>query len=514
MANKPISMSKLRQLFKLYAQGKSKVGISEITGMSRNTVKKYLKVFFRLKLTLSDIELLSNQELEALFNKEQSTTPPDHIVKLFKFFPEVDKRLKQRGMTLLKLFAEYSLLHPEGLKKSSFNHYYTLWKQRVDPTMHMQHKAGDKLFIDFAGEKLKIVDKETGELRPVEVFVAILGASQYTYVEAVESQSTEDLITVCENALHYYGGAPAAIVPDNLKAAVIKSSKYEPQINENFSGFASHYSMAVIPTRAYKPKDKALVEGAVKIAYNRIYTNLPSEPLGSIVELNKVIQELLDRHNDTLFKGRNYSRKEQFEEMERSELQELPPKRYELRNSLQLTVMKNGHIFIQADKHYYSVPYGHIGRKVKVLYSKSLIEIYYRYELIASHDRVRSPYNYTTEPSHLATQHQYLSDWSPEYFLNQARSIHPDVEYYISQVLIKKKHPEQAYKSCQGILSFSRRVGEKRLVKACQRAHGYGLYQYGIIETILAKKLDTLDDHELSLQMPVHENIRGGSYYQ
>ena len=200
--------------------------------------------------------------------------------------------------------------------------------------------------------------------------------------------------------------------------------------------------------------------------------------------------------------------------MEKAELQTLPEKRFEMRQSLQLTVMKNGHVFINSDKHYYSVPFGFIGRKVKVFYSKSLLEVYSRYELIASHKRVKSPFNYTTDPSHVASQHKFISDWSPEFFLNQARNVHPDVEYYISQVLLRKPHPEQAYKSCQGILSFAKRVGETRLIKSCQRALGYGIYTYHIIETILQKRLDDYDEVENPTTMPSHENIRGGNYYQ
>lgn len=513
MANNPINMNKLRQILKLHCQGQSKLFISEVTGMSRNTVKKYLKQFINLKMTYEEVSSLNDHELNKLFNKEPELVPPEQLLALYKFFPEASKRLKLPGMTQLKLWEEYRCKNPDGYKKSCFNRHFNLWRRRVDPSLPIHHKAGDKIYIDFAGEKLSIIDKETGELKTVEVFVAILGGTQYTYVEAVENQSTEELIFACENALHFFGGAPLAIVPDNLKSAVIKSSKYEPKINENFAGFAGHYGMAVIPTRAYRPKDKALVEGAVKIAYNRIYTNLPAEPFESIEELNKAIMKLLIEHNNTPLTGRTYSRKEHFEEIEKPVLQPLPEKRYELRTYLQLTVMKNGHVFINCDRHYYSVPYGYIGKKVRVLFSKSLVEIYYKYELIASHQRQKSPYNYTTDPAHLATHHKIIGEWSPEYFLNRARNIHPDVEFFISQVLLKKPHPEQAYRSCNGILSFAKRVGDARLVKACQRAHSYGLYHYGIIESILQKRLDEQDEFTIPETMPVHENIRGGNYY-
>jgi len=180
-------------------------------------------------------------------------------------------------MTLLHLWVDYIVKHPDGYSRTGFYHHYNVWKRRAQPSMHMDHKAGDKIFVDFAGEKLKIVDTDTGEIKSVEVFVGILGSSQLMYVEAVETQRVEDFISCCENALHYFGGAPSAIVPDNLKSAVIKTNRYEPKLNENFEAFAVHYGMSVLPARAYKPKDKALVEGAVKISYNSIYTHLPSE---------------------------------------------------------------------------------------------------------------------------------------------------------------------------------------------------------------------------------------------
>jgi transposase len=380
--------------------------------------------------------------------------------------------------------------------------------------MRIEHKAGDKMFVDYAGEKLQIVDQITGEIKQVEVFVSVLGASQLTYVEATESQKKEDFIAACENALHYYGGSPLAIVPDNLKSAVIKSNRYEPKLNENFELFAQHYSMAILPARVYKPKDKSLVEGAVKIAYNRIYTGLHERHFFSLEELNQAIMELLDKHNNQLFQGRNYSRRQQFEEMEKNTLQPLPQLRFEQRKQNTVTVMKNGHVCLSSDKHYYSVPFTYLGKKVKILYSNRSVEVYYRYELIAKHDRVKSPHNYTTLPEHLATQHQYVADWNPERFLNEANALHPDIGKYIQQVLLRKPHPEQAYKSCQGILSFAKRIGTERLRKACNRAMDYNLYHYKIIEGILQKGLDKYDEEPTPAHMPAHENIRGSEYYK
>jgi transposase len=225
-----------------------------------------------------------------------------------------------------------------------------MWKAQTNPVMHMEHKVGDKMYVDFAGDKLCIVDKQTGEIQDVEVFVAILGASQYTYVEAVMTQQKEDFVAACEGALLYFGGFPAAIVPDNLKSAVIKSSKYEPTLNETFADFAHHYGTTILPARSYKPRDKALVENAVKIMYTRIYPQIKKNAYFSLEELNAAILITLNEHNNAPLKGRTYSRKQQFEEIERCALMPLPMLRYELKKPLYVTVMKNGHVSLNADK--------------------------------------------------------------------------------------------------------------------------------------------------------------------
>jgi transposase len=516
MANNPISMSKIRQILRLHSQGRGKLLIANHTGIARNTLKKYLKEFEHSGLSFKEINELSDKDLEDLFIKPEEKPLSPKLQALFSLFPAMDKELKRKGITRLLLWEEYRRKHPDGYGLSQFKNYFAGWKAQVNPSMRIEHKAGDKLYVDFAGDKLSIVDKQTGEIQQVEVFVAILGASQLTYVEAVMTQQKEDFIAACEGALHYYGGVPAAIVPDNLKSAVIKSSKYEPVLNETFADFADHYGTTILPARAYHPQDKALVEGAVKIVYTRIYAKLRTGQYFTLDELNKAILIALEEHNLTLLKGRNYSRRQQFEEVERQTLAPLPPLRYELKKQLFATVMKNGHVSLSADKHYYSVPYRFIGKKVKLMYSRSTVEIFYNYERIAIHKRTKSPYNYTTEKDHMASTHQFVSDWTPERFLNWAAGIHEDVHLYILKILDRKQHPEQAYKSCVGILSFAKKVGNDRLIKACQRALGYGIYNYKTIQTILEKGMDNYDEAEETkqLEMPLHENIRGEEYYQ
>ncbi len=514
MANTPISMSKIRQIIRLYTQGTSRLSIAAWTGVSRNTAKKYIQAFQDSRFTFEDINRLTDKELDDLFGKSDEKPPDPRLFDLHNLFPHVEKELKRKGTTRLLLWQEYMKQHPKGFQYTQFCFYYNQWKAQVNPVMHIEHKAGDKMFVDFAGEKLSIVDKNTGEVKDVEVFIAILGASQLTYIEAVMTQGKEDLIPACENALHFYGGVPLAIVTDNLKSAVTKSSRYEPTVNESFADFADHYCMAVLPTRAYRPRDKALVEGAVRIMYTRVYTLIRQSIYYSLEELNTAIKAALEVHNNQPFKGRHYSRREQFEEVERSVLAPLPVLRYEFKKQMHATVMKNGHVCLGVDKHYYSVPYRFIGKKIKLLYSRSSVEVFYHYERIAVHKRTKCPYAYTTDKEHLASTHKFMTDWTAEHFIEWAASIGEEVKLYILKILERKQHPEQAYKSCMGVLSFSRKAGNERLIAACRRALDYGVYNYKTIQTILEKGMDLLNEDTGTSKMPSHDNIRGKQYYR
>lgn len=515
MANKPIIMFKLRQILRYYTQGTSKKQISEITGIARNTVKRYINRFISLHITYENIVALSDHELEKLFIEPHPSLPDERFEQLQQLLPEIEKQLSRKGVTLIGLWKQYYATHSPAYQYTQFKRYYHFYSGRVKPVMHMDHKAGDKMYVDFAGEKLSIVDPESGEIKEVEVFAAILGCSQLTYVEAVLSQRKEDLIQACENALYYFGGVPAAIVPDNLRSAVTRSNKYEPVINETFADFAEHYGIAVLPARAYRPRDKSLVEGVVKIIYNRIYTHVQSETHHNLSSLNTAMWQALEAHNNGAFKGRNYSRRQQFEELEKVSLRSLPTYRYECKQQLIVTVMKNGHAALSVDKHYYSVPYRFIGKKVKLLYTSTQVEIFYKYERIAVHSRQYRKYHYTTVNEHLASAHRYLSDWTPEKFISEATAIHEDVAKYIIEVIEHKQHPEQAYKSCSGILNLKRKVGNDRLRNACKRAHSFGVYNYPIIVQILDKKMDQFtDDEGDGAPMPQHYNIRGEDYYQ
>jgi len=513
MANKTISMSKVRQIIKLFCQSMGKKKIGERLGMSSHTVKLYIDHFHSLKTTKDELFKLTDFELNKLFHPPKDILFNERLKQLYDFFPVMEKQLRRRGMTVAIQYKEFKLLHPESYGETSFYYYYNLWRKKVNPTMHIEHKVGDKMYVDFAGATLPYVDEDTGEVKQAQVFVAILGWSQYAYVEAMQNQTIEEFITACENALHYFKGVPLAIVPDNLKSAVIKASSYEPVVNENFKAFAEHYGVAILPARSRKPQDKAHVENMVKLSYKNIYTNLPENQIVPLKELNNQIGKHLVVLNDAALTGRECSRTDQWM-MELSSLHPLAESSYEMRKIKQVTVMKNGHIYLTEDQHYYSVPFELIGKKLKMQYSRSEVNLYLHYELIVTHKRLRSPHNYTTIAEHLSPEHRFVTEWSPTFFIEKAKVIDPVVEYYISQVLAKKQHPEQAYKSCMGILSFGKRVGNARLIKACKRAHEIGYYNYKIIEDILKNNIDKYDEDPEPASMPEHDNIRGSNYYQ
>jgi len=279
------------------------------------------------------------------------------------------------------------------------------------PSMQVPYKVGDKLFVDFTGQKLHVVDEHTGEVKDVEVFVAILGCSQLTYVTAVASQKKEDLILASENALHFYGGVPEVIVPDNLKSAVKKASRYEAELNGSFAAFAAHYNTYVFPARAYRPKDKALVEGAVKIIYTTIFTKIDKKVYTSLETLNTDILLYLEAHNNTLLTGCDYSRLEQFEAIEKNVLKPLNKYRYDPMTTKAATVGKTG--FVTVEQRYYSVPYKFIGKKVKLMYNRTKVEAFSEHELIAVHVRHFGKDKYIQNNDHLASWHRYPTQVEP-----------------------------------------------------------------------------------------------------
>jgi transposase len=423
--------------------------------------------------------------------------------------------MKKKGMTVEKQWLAYISTDSKGYARTQFYKYLMEYQRRRGITMHIEHKAGEAVYIDFAGDKLKVIDRQTGELLDAEVFVAILGYSQLIYVEACLSQKTEDVLPCCRRSFEYFGGVPRSVVPDNMKTLVTKSSKYEPVINETFAAFAEHYSTVVLPARAYKPRDKALVENAVGQIYRRIYTELGSGCM-DLDELNKSIRAALDNLNKAPLKAAE-SRREIFEQEERETLTPLPSVPFEMRTIREVKVMKNGHVALHQDRHYYSVPYTLIGKAVKLVYDSQTVEVFYQHKPVARHTRNYRKNRYTTDKEHMASQHRFVAEWSPEFFIGKAREISEEVVLFVERLMESKQHPEQGYKACSGVLYLARKVGPTRITNACRRAISFETYHYAVLKEILAKGLDKVVDpteEPLEKHTPVHHNLRGKAYYQ
>ena len=515
MARKRINMKKIREIIRFSeTTDMSERKIARALNISRPVVAQYIKDFKASGLTYEQIKGMADSQFLALFEKQKNKKCSKYE-ELSQQFPHITTELLKTGVTLMTLWNEYQREHPDGYSYSQFCYHFQVWRNASKITMHIEHKAGDKMFVDYAGDKLVIVDSTTGKEQLVEVFVAILGSSQLTYAEASLSQKSEDWIRSNERAFIYFNGVTQAIVPDNLRSGVAKSNKYEPGINPMFDDFAGHYHTVVLPARVRRPQDKALVENAVRLVYQRIYAPLRNRTFWSLEELNEAIWDLLEKHNDTPFQRLKISRRGLFEEIEKPVLKSLPVERYSLKQCKDLTVQINYHVELREDRHYYSVPWQFRGKRVRVIYDDRTVAIYYDNIRIVQHKRIRIPNDYTTLPTHMPPEHRNYAEWSPERFIKWGQSIGDDVAEMIRVVLKSRKHPEQAFKTCMGILNLVKEHGPDRLNKACRRALGFGFYSYRRIKNILDRGLEEEALAE-SMELPVlsHENIRGSQYYQ
>jgi transposase len=507
-------MNKLRTIIRLYEERTGLKTIAVLVRTSRTTVKKYIHTWNTLDMSYEEFQRRSDSELHALFCVPKRSCIANPRLEAFEqLLPVICKELSKKGMTTLIQWNKYRENHPDGYGLTHFRIAIERYRKINNPSMRMEHKAGDKMFIDYTGDKLWIYPH--GEPpHQVEVFVSILGCSLLTYVEAVHSQSKEDFITACENAFYYYGGAPRAMVTDNLKAAVIKAGRYESVLNEEFERFAEHYGVVAVPARVRKPKDKSLVENAVKLTYKDIFTRVHSLHCPDLKSLNVSIRSALELHNNGMLSGRNYSRRSYFEDVEKEVLATLNPIRYQIKKHSMATVGKDGYVRLREDVHYYSVPSIYIGKKLKISYTSSDVEIFDGYTCVARHTRNRLLYRHTTNPEHLTPKHKAVLDWSPEYFLKEAAEIHEDVEHYIRKILESKRYIDQLNKTCSGILSLARKVGASRLAAACRLADSYGRYNFLEIQDILKNQSEFTEIIEETADIPEHENIRGKEYYK
>ena len=509
-------MNKIREILRLHEKSYlSNRKIALALKVSRPVVSQYISDLNASGLRYDDIKDMSDDTLLEILNRNKRSGNEDYK-DLISRFKNYAVELKRVGVTKETLWQEYKDENPGGYSYSRFCYHFQVWQNSLEVAMHMEYKAGDKVFVDFTGTKLIITERSTGKEREVEVFVGILGASQLTYVEATMSQKKEDWIKANRNMLHYFGGAPQAIVPDCLKSAVTIGDKYEPDINPEYFHFARHYDITILPARPNHPQDKAHVENAVKIVYSWIFAPLRDMTFYSLEELNEAIREKLEEYNSKPMQRLKISRRELFNEIEKSELKILPAEPYELWKFKRLKVQFNYHIYFSEDTHYYSVPYRYVKKSVDVMYTDSAVDIYYNNTRIAFHIRDRSLNKYTTLKEHMPPQHRWIADWTPERFIKWADSMGDNTKTLIEHILYQKQHPEQGFKTCLGILSLSKKYGRNRLNMACGKALQFNRYTYKAVNNILKNGMEAAqnDEHEfLFRSLPVHENIRGNQYY-
>jgi len=506
-------MSKLKNILRLLSEGVSKRQIAERTRSSRKTVDKYEDIFRRHPYDYAKLLQQSHKELLSIL-APASEQKPSHI-ELYGLFAGMAERLKKRGVTKQLLWEEYMESYPDGVQLSQFCEHFSRYVQSVNVSYVFEHKAADKLMVDFAGQKLYLTDAETGEQTALQVFVGILPCSGLTFAMACLSQQSPDFLGCLAECLIYLGGVPQAIVTDNLKPAVTKASKYEPELNPNMAAFAEHYGTTVLPTRAYKPKDKALVEGAVHILYSRVYAPIDQKVYHSLTELNSDIWALIDRHNQTLYQKKEGSRTSQFEALEKDFLKPLPAEKFELKSYQEAKVQANCHVYLSEDKHYYSVPYLYVGRKVRIVYSKDVVEIFSNYERISSHQRMPAIGKYSTITAHLHPRHAYYKNWSVEYFMSCAEQIGKSTRGFAEQLLLNGQHPEAGFKRCAGLLALVKKYGDEKVELACEIGLQYDYASLKQIEYLLQRKdIESLLHEQDEAIISPHQNERGPLYYQ
>ncbi|NND01451.1 MAG: IS21 family transposase [Acidimicrobiia bacterium] len=502
-------MRKIREVLRLRAAGRSQYQIARSVGIGQSTVGDYLTRARRAGIgwptSLDDVALerALYPPKPALPDADRGT--PDWAV--------VHAELKRKGVTLFLLWEEYKSAHPDGFQYSWFCQHYRAFAGKVDLVMRQSHRAGEALFVDYAGQTVPVVDRATGEVRQAEIFVAVLGASNYTFAEATWTQTLEDWIGSHQRALHFIGGVPEMLVPDNLKSGVTKTHRYEPDLNPTYSEMAAHYGVAIVPTRVAKPKDKSKVEVGVQVVERWILARLRNETFFSLAEVNRAIAELLPMLNDRPFKKLPGSRRELFETLDHPALGPLPAKPYPFATWKKVRVNIDYHVEIE--RHYYSVPYQLVKMQLDARVTAHTVELLHRGKRVASHPRSRQKAAHTTIPEHMPRPHREYAEWTPRRLVEWANKAGPATAQLVSTILASRRHPQQGFRSCLGILRLGKTYTETRLEAACHRALRLGAHSYKSIESILKHKLDQqpLPEPAQKTLSIDHDNLRDPDYF-
>lgn len=505
-------MRKIKQIILLKEKtGLSIRDISKAVNVPPSTVDDYLKRFKRSELSLKDMETNSFTEIYNQLFEEKSRSP--RRKKHLPDFVQIHQELKQKHVTRQLLWEEYRQQHPDGYSYTQYCELYNLWKNNIIISMRQDHKAGEKMFIDYSGLTMDIINRHTGEIRKSQIYVACLGASGYTFTKAYDSQKKQDFVQGTIDALTFFDGSTEVAVPDNLKSAVNKPSRYEPEINETFQAMAEHYQMVVIPARVRRPKDKGKVELSVKLVQRWILAKLRHRQFFSIRELNTAIAPLLDELNDKIIGKLGKSRRELYEKIDKPALRPLPDMPYVHKESKICKVNIDYHV--ELEKCFYSVPYQLARREVLVLYTKTSIEIYCENRRVALHPRQYGIGSYHTISEHMSSAHRAYAEWSPSRLINWGKSFGEHTGALIEKILESRPHPEMGYRSCMGILRHAKNISPEVVEAASKKMLSLQSYRVSHFKQIIKNKT-----YQTQLPLTVvtpetdHENVRGEEYYE
>ena len=521
--SQPLRMHQIKRIIELYQEGRSIWETKRLTGLSRNTVRDYLRRIQRSGLSTAQLLALDEESFSAIvyadtFEQRHGGRKVDtRYQTIEKNLDRYCSELSRRGVTRQLLWEEYRKEYPDGYAYSQFCEHLRGHSQKDQAVMHFTHQAGEQLQVDFAGDKSGYVDLSTGEWIACEVLVCTMPYSNYMYVEALRSQKQDDFIGGLTNALHYLQGVPSCIKCDNMKTAVVRANRYEPQFTEAMEHVAAHYGTTILTARVRKPRDKSSVEKAVDLTYKRIYAPLRDQTFHSLEQLNAAFLKQLELFNAHTFKNKTGCRKQWFESDEKPLLKQLPVTPFEIKRVTYGKVQRNYHLILGEDYHHYSVPFTLIGKRLKIIYTTLSVEVYHDLKRVALHNRNYKKHGYTTLKEHMPVNHQHVTEqrgWDGEYFEQQACTIGDSTLQIIRRVLESKIFYQQTYNSCLGILRLGKQYGKERLEAACHRALAATVVNYGMIANILKRNLDKVPLTEPVSPVPPHEQIRGADFYQ
>lgn len=511
MPRERVPMRQIREILRLaWSCGQSRSAIAKTCGVGKTTVTDTLTRAAAAKLTWP-LPSLTDDSLEDLLFPSRHSPPIRHR-------PEPDwlalhqELISDKDLTIMLLWQEYKSQEPAGYQYSQFCDLFRNWRKSLDLCMRQDHRPGEKLFVDYCGRTLPIVNPSTGEVRDAQVFVAVMGASNYTYAEATFSQGLADWTGSHVRAFQYFGGVPRAVVPDNLRSAVSKPCRYEPLINPTYQEMAAHYDTAIIPARVRRPKDKAKAEVGVQIVQRFVLAGLRNHTFFSLAEANAAIRERLELLNTRQFRKFRGSRRSRFLELDKPALLPLPETVYQYAQWKKVLLGIDYHFDV--DGHFYSAPHKLYREELHARYTETTVECFHRGNRVASHARSTVKGAHTTNPDHMPKAHREFAEWTPERLTSWAGQIGTACADVVKTILARRSFPEHAFRSCRGILSLAKRFGKDRLDAACSRALAIRGVNYRSIKSILENNLDSKPlPQKTQLTLSLHENIRGEDYF-